>query len=196
MTTTPPTATTELEAVNTMLSVIGEAPVNSLEGAVSTDVLTARSILKELSRSIQNKGWHFNTEYDYPLTPDTNGAITIPANVARISLPSPDNYLTQRGNRLYNIQDRTYTFTETVKVTAVLLLPFEDLPEVARRFILISAARVFSDRMDRNTDSHQFNREDEYIAKADLDREEGIKAHYNILNNPSLIGLKMTRRRF
>ena len=39
----PNTSTTELEAVNTMLAIIGEAPVNSITGA---DIMTYRSLIK------------------------------------------------------------------------------------------------------------------------------------------------------
>ncbi len=42
MTTTPPLLT-ELEAVNVMLSVIGEAPVNTLTGAATVDVIQAKA---------------------------------------------------------------------------------------------------------------------------------------------------------
>ena len=39
------TPTTELQAVNTMLSVIGEAPVNSITGTTTVDVSVAKNIL-------------------------------------------------------------------------------------------------------------------------------------------------------
>ena len=41
------TPTTELQAVNTMLSVIGEAPVNSITGTTTVDVSVAKNILDE-----------------------------------------------------------------------------------------------------------------------------------------------------
>lgn len=56
MSITSPTPTTELEAVNTMLSGIGEAPVNSLS-EVTADVSLARHILNEVSREVQLEGF-------------------------------------------------------------------------------------------------------------------------------------------
>ena len=53
------TPTTELQAVNQMLSVIGEAPVNSITGTVTTDVSVAKNILDETSMSVQSMGWNF-----------------------------------------------------------------------------------------------------------------------------------------
>ena len=55
------TTTTKLMAVNTILSTVGEAPVNNLT-AVTADVRIAESVLDEVSREVQSAGWHFNTE--------------------------------------------------------------------------------------------------------------------------------------
>ena len=62
--------TTKLDAVNIMISVIGESPVNTLGGtsAVPVTVVQAESVLNETSKAIQSEGWHYNTEYDYPLS--------------------------------------------------------------------------------------------------------------------------------
>ena len=61
--TTQITPTTELQAVNTMLSTIGEAPVNSITGTTTVDVSVAKNILDETSMSVQSQGWNFNTNY-------------------------------------------------------------------------------------------------------------------------------------
>ena len=66
--TTQITPTTELQAVNTMLSAIGEAPVNSISGTNNVDVSVAKNILDETSLSIQSEGWNFNTEYNVTYT--------------------------------------------------------------------------------------------------------------------------------
>ena len=44
------TKTTELEAVNTILSTIGEAPLSSLTGSLPVDGTTAKNILSEINR--------------------------------------------------------------------------------------------------------------------------------------------------
>ena len=63
----PNAATTELEAVNTMLAVLGEAPVNSITGTLPLDASLAKTTLSEINREVQSAGWHFNTFYDYTL---------------------------------------------------------------------------------------------------------------------------------
>ena len=58
--------TTKLEAVNTMLGVIGETPVNTLGGTSRpVSVVSAESVLDEVNREVQSRGGHFNTEHDY-----------------------------------------------------------------------------------------------------------------------------------
>ena len=81
---TKPTKMTELEAVNVMLTTIGEAPVNTLTGNQVTDVTIAQQVLNEVNREVQSQGWYFNTENGVTLTPDNNKHILPPADTARI----------------------------------------------------------------------------------------------------------------
>ena len=64
--------TTKLDAVNTMLGVIGELPVNSLGSGSqrSANVVLAENVLDETNREIQSEGFHFNTEHKYTLRKD------------------------------------------------------------------------------------------------------------------------------
>ena len=64
-----PGRTTQLEAVNTMLSAIGETPTTDaiIAADSSADVVMAVQILDEVTKEIESQGWNFNTEYDVPL---------------------------------------------------------------------------------------------------------------------------------
>ena len=66
------TPLTELEAVNSLLSAIGEAAVSSLETATTVEVTQAKNLLSNVNRETQQKGWHFNTEWDVTLTRDSD----------------------------------------------------------------------------------------------------------------------------
>ena len=59
-----PGRTTQLEAVNTMLSVIGETPTTDsiISANSSADVVMAVQILDEVTKEVEAQGWHFNTE--------------------------------------------------------------------------------------------------------------------------------------
>jgi hypothetical protein len=59
--------TTELEAVNTMLSAVGSQPVSSLDAGA--EVAIAKNILRETRREVLSRGWSFNYETEVKLTP-------------------------------------------------------------------------------------------------------------------------------
>ena len=110
-------ATTKLDAVNQMLSSIGEAPAVSLD-TDNPEIAVAESTLDEVSRTIQSEGWNFNTEYEYPFTPDGNGEITIPSNILQIAdnkFKSTAKYLTVvRNGKLYDKLSHSSVFTGIV----------------------------------------------------------------------------------
>ena len=143
-------ATTELESINIMLAAIGEAPVNSLTGTLPVDVKIAQTTLTEVNKEVQSEGWSFNTEIDVTLTRDGSNEISLPANVLRVDAnihqhPTIDPI--QRGLKLYDRQNNKYEFDEDLICTVIYLRTFEEIPEPARRYITIKAARVFVDRL-------------------------------------------------
>lgn len=183
MSTTPPLLT-ELEAVNVMLSVIGEAPVNTLSGAATVDVIQAKAILSQVSREVQSVGWHFNIERDYPLVPDINQEIILASNMVRVDADQhPELDVVQRGSRLYNRKDHTFKFEKTVKAEIIFLLPFDEIPQTARQFIVIRAARIFQDRMVGSETLHGFTSDDEKTALMDLKEAEGDTGDYTIFDH-------------
>ena len=65
--------TTELEALNEMLAVIGEAPVlqAELDTPTQADVTLAVNTLKDVTRQVLSMGWRFSTEWGYEIGPET-----------------------------------------------------------------------------------------------------------------------------
>ena len=105
---TTQTRTSELEAVNTILSTIGESPLNTLSGSLPVDGTIAKNVLSEVSREVQSQGWHFNTHYKVTLTRDTDNKIPLATNIVRVEV-DPRRYskvsydIVQRNNFLYNL---------------------------------------------------------------------------------------------
>ena len=160
------TRTTELEAVNTILSTIGEAPLSTLTGSLPVDGTTAKNILNEISREVQSAGWHFNTQYKVDLTRDTTNKVPIGTDVVRVELSNrydKSSYdVVQRGNYLFNLAKNSETFDQDfTENTLIYLLDFDKLPEQARRYITIRSARVFHDRTLGANTLHKFSSEDE-----------------------------------
>ena len=191
MTTT--TRSTELEAVNVILSTIGEAPLNSLSGSLPVDGTMAKNVLSEISREVQSSGWHFNTHYKSTLTRDTNNNIPVATNVVRVeldpNLESKGDYdLVQRDGKLFNLAKDTDIFDKDFKdVTQVLLLPFNEIPEQAKRYITIRSARVFHDRTLGANTLHKFSQEDEKQALSILRNAEMRTGDYTIFDTPEQI---------
>ena len=176
--------TTELEAINTMLSTIGESPVNTVEDTGNVDVVIARQILQTVSREVQARGWHFNTEINYTITPDSEGYLVLPNTVLKVDTVYPDSSkdVVVRGSRLYDREKHTYVFIDAVKVDMTILLPFDELPEVARNYATISASRIFQERVVGSDTLHAFNSQDEARAMVSLMEYEADTADLNILS--------------
>lgn len=186
-----PAKTTELDAVNTILSTIGEPPINSFTGALGADATIARNILTEVSREVQSQGWHFNTLTDQTLSPNTSNEITLAAEVLRVDNdPSMKNNVThddrdviQRGDKLFDKTNNTFEFTSDVKTTIVLLYPFEEMPETARRYVTIRSSRIFQDRMLGSQKHHLFTMQDEMKCLSTLREHEGDTADRTIFDH-------------
>jgi hypothetical protein len=185
--------TTKLEAVNTMISVIGEAPVNTITGQTSLPItaIQALSTLDETSRAVQSEGWHCNTEHEYELTPDSlTSKITLPKNTLKFDLDPllyTDSDPVQRGLKLYDRKNHTELWTKSVKGTITFELEFEDLPEQIRHYVTVKAARIFANRFIGNREIEGFTLREEVEAKAraiDSDSENADRTifdHYSVL---------------
>lgn len=181
------TPTTKLEAVNIMLSTIGESPVNSLSSGL-VDAEMAETILNSVSREVQGQGWNFNREFALTVGPTLDGEIVIPNNVLRADATlTPDSYdLVQRGTRMYDKKNHTFKISREVKLDLVVQLEFEELPEVARRYIAIKASRIFQDRVVGSDTLHGFNQQDEAQAFFELKEFESDVEDFNIMDNYSV----------
>lgn len=180
------TPTTVLEAVNQIIATIGEPPVNSVEDNGVIDAVMALQALSAVNRAVQLKGWHWNTEENYPIAATyPEGELRLPKNTLKVDTTGADADLdlVQRGQRLYDRRNHTFLIGKSVKVEIVFLLPFEELPEAARTYITIKAARRFNEGQIGSELLSQFSLRDEQMALFALEDAEGETADHNILNN-------------
>ena len=187
----PSATTTELAAINIMLAAIGEAPVNSLTGTVPVDVRLAQSTLTEVNKEVQSEGWSFNTEIDVTL-PRNNASkqIALSTDVLRID-PNIHQHPTidaiQRGLRLYDRLNNKFEFDEDLICTVVYFRTFNEIPEPARRYINIKAARIFVDRLVSDDGLRTYTQQDEVRARAILMETDLANGDHNLLRgDPSL----------
>ena len=182
------TRTTELEAVNTILSTIGEAPLSTLTGSLPVDGTTAKNVLNEINREVQSAGWHYNSHYKVDLTRDADNKVPVGTDVLRVELNNKydkSSYdVVQRGSYLYNLAKNSETFDQDFTDNSIVyLLDFSKLPEPARRYITIRAARVFHDRTLGANTLHKFSSEDEARSLAVMKHDEANTADHSIFDS-------------
>ncbi len=178
------TPLTALDAVNKMLLSIGQGKVESLIANESIDAQNAEMILHNTSREVQERGWWFNRERDYPLFPDNDGVIALPANALEFSANPEFRYAVERGRQLYHTTNHTAVFEAgtLIKGTMTVFLAFEDLPQAARSYIANRAGREFQIGFASDV-LYRFTREMEEIALGGMNRAHLRAERPNILRD-------------
>ena len=180
---------TFLEAVNTLLSVIGEAPVSSLSdigGNTISDAALASRTLKEVDRDVQAEGWQFNTDQYVELQQDSKGQFPIPGNSLRANFsPSryPDCQYVVRGKRVYDRKHQSYQIDcdSLIIDQMVTQLEWDDLSHAAQQYITIRAARIYSDRFINSNVIYTYTSQDEQYARSQMIRAEEESLSNNLL---------------
>lgn len=182
---------TELEAINTLLSVIGEAPVEALPDSDTkdiTDAALARKTLTEVKRDVLAEGWSWNTDLDYPSTKNANNEFPLPSDTLRVTfLPSSQPYMNyvQRGLKIYDKAKRKFNFGDEVNQVTVDLLvrniDWDECPHAGQQYITIRAARIYSDRFINSNVIYQYTVTDEEYARNQLIRAEESGQQNNLL---------------
>jgi len=182
--------TTKLNAVNTLLTSIGEDPVNAL-GIGLEDQTVAEAILDEVTRKVLVRGWSWNTEVNFTLARQTDDTLTVPSTY--FSIDFHGKQYTLRGNRVYDKLNQTYRLVSNPTCTSVIIsLPWAEIPEVARQYIMYSAGRIFQARQVGSQVLHQFTLKDEQEAWIALTSNEESTANLSIFQNKDL-AMKLNR---
>ncbi|WP_295294586.1 hypothetical protein [Veillonella sp.] len=182
------TPLTPLDAVNEILSAIGEAPVDTIEDSGNIDVDNAYRILKSVNRQVQIDGYTFNTISSYPLIPDRfTKEIAWDSTLLRVST-TEGNFLRNRGGLVYDVTNNTDKFDGQIEVEAIVLVPFEELPEAFREYITIKSARLFATRYLGDELAMNALMQEEQIAKIavfnyELDLEKPSMANNTDISN-------------
>ena len=177
------TPVTELEAVNILLAAIGEAAVSSLETATTVEVTQAKNLLSNVNRAAQQKGWHFNTEWDVVLTRDSDNRIPLSESI--LSVYQPGQLMTIRGMSgsmyAYDLDNNTFTWTKNLNnAVTITLLDFVDTPNTFRQYVTTRAARIFQEEIIGQVSAETVNRQEEAEAYADLLDDDAERSGLNV----------------
>ena len=176
--------TTKLEAVNKALQMMGEAPINSLQGLFGLGNL-AETTINSVSRKLQTEGWSFNTDYEVDLMRDsTTNEISVGTSTTRVYVDPydyPDIDVVQRGSRLYDRKNNTYEFKQDLKADITIILDWEELPEHARVYIMTKTGRELQESMIGSKDLTEINLLVEQEVRSQFLEEETMLSDHNIL---------------
>ena len=192
---------TELSSVNSILGSIGQAPISKLYQSesnpdgkqlvyVNPEVALIHGILLEVSADVQNEGWVFNREENYPLTPDKDGQIFLPPNVLRMDMSENQIFrtrdMTLRGERLYDNINHTYIFepTSKIKFDIVWKWPYAELPSVFKRYITLRSSGRAATQMVTNPQLVQLLSSQEGQARAACMEYECNQGDYSFFGTP------------
>ena len=187
-------ASTELDAVNSILMSVGESPVNTLT-VQSPEVVIAQNTLQQVCREVLAEGWVFNTEKQYPITLDSNNHCIVPNNVLQIDLNQfkhlDDFHVVKRSDngvvKLYDLYEHRFNFENTSEgklyVDIIWMQSFEDIPQVFKDYITTRASRIASNRMVNDLKSTELMGTDETLARALAVEYDANQADYNIFND-------------
>lgn len=182
--TTPTAAMTKLDAVNEMLASIGQSPLNTLTGTLPKDGAKAVLALDNALREVLTQGWSFNTDTEYPLTPDGNSKIAVPSAAMHLDPTYGEDYVMRWDTdamRLYDRTKRSFNeFSQDVKVDVIWSYDFEEIPQHARQYVAMKAGRKFQVSIVGSQVLYQFTREMEADAYAGFRRIEKRSKNYNI----------------
>ena len=175
---------TELDAVNQILSSVGQAPVTTLD-MKNPEVFITLETLREVNRQVQSEGWTFNTEdhVELPYNASIN-KISFPVNALSVDANEdkyPGKYqIVKRDGFLYDKREHSYTFTENLVVDVVWLFGFDDVPKIVQTYIVSRAARLASVKLVGDSELYQLLQEQEAQARVALMEYESNQGDYNM----------------
>lgn len=179
--------TTKLDAVNLILWSIGESPVNTIDNTGIKDVELAQTQLDRTTRQVLTRGWDFNSDYEWELTPDASNNILVPSDALRIDPSDKSKRFVERSNggtrMLWDREDKTWIITEKVEVDIVWGQDFDEVPEAARMYIAVRAARLFQAGAMGSDLIYRFTSDHEAEAKADFRRAHSLTRDANLLRH-------------
>ena len=179
-------STTELPAVNQILSSVGQAPVTTLD-QTNPDVAIAYDTLLQVSREVQSEGWTFNKEAHYPFTPDSNDEIVIPSNVLQMDLTKddyPEKSVIRRNGKLYDKQAHSYEFKEEVECDVVWLFDWVDLPRPIQDYITARATCQVVQKIVGDANLYKLCQEKEGFTRAMALEYECNQGNYTMFGQP------------
>ena len=184
---------TELESVNILLAVIGEAPISQMSDIQANeidDAALAQRTLSEVNRDVQAEGWTWNIDRAVRIEVGLDDGYVLPGNTLRTSF-SPNRYgecqYVARGLRIWDKDKRTYKFGDSTNPQPLIVdelvtqLEWDELSHAAQYYITIRASRIYAERYVNSNLLYTYSVQDEEAARGQLIRAEESSLSNNLL---------------
>lgn len=181
-----------VRAVNSCLRGVGLSPIASEdEFDENLDAAFAYQNIEQCSLDIQSRGWWFNQEANWLLTPDSNGRIKVPNDIlsARVYNGSWFEPIITRGDYFYSKDTHSLDLGEYVQGSGkiefqfIKHLDYNDLPLSAQFAIQYRARRTFAQDTVGDSTLWKFHDADEKDSFVSLDKEDKRNRKTNYLRN-------------
>lgn len=174
---------TELDAVNQILSSVGQAPVTTLD-LQNPEVAIVTNTLREVNRMVQADGWIFNSEKGIKLTPNSSTKkILLPLDVLQVDCNETQRNrynIVRRNGGIYDRLGHTDVFEEPLIVDIIYLFSFSDVPAAIQAYIVARAARMCTVKMVGDAQLNKLLAEQEGITRASAIEYECSQGDYSM----------------
>lgn len=187
---------TRLDAINMCMRGIGLSPV-ATEDDPDLDAALAGQTVDQITEDIQARGYWFNKEWNWFLTPnETTGFIDAPSSAISVITVGKSRSLpvTIRGGKLYDLLNHTYDLRilledmgggDTIEFAFITSIPFDDMPPLARLSVTYTARRMFAQDLEVDERRWKFQMKDEETAFNAMLKEDARNVKRNYLrDNP------------
>ncbi len=177
----------ELDGVNRLLKAISENSIASLSSETLNNNLDAQDALNTLQQKtseIQEQGVYVNVE-KMTLSPETNKKMELPENTLNVMSAGKDSYreLVQRGSKLYDKDNSTYEFDNSIYVELTMELSFDELPQSVKNYIIMIAVVAFKIEKQGDKTRLPYTENQLNMARAALDKTKTKNTKPNMLTD-------------
>ncbi len=161
---------TELQAINEILTSLGQTPVTTLD-ETNPDVAVITETLNVVSREVQAEGWAFNLEKGYTFSLDGDSKVAIPTNVLKLDLEDGNaSYFgidsVIRQGFLYNKTEHTFVWDDALKCDVTWWFELTDLPRPIYDYIVAKAASLSAAKIIGDAGQYQLLQQREAYTRA------------------------------
>lgn len=185
---------TELEAMNMILSIAGDAPVTSVTSTYEQAVI-ARRILGEISRELQSNGLWFNETLELEIQPAVDGTVNLPSTTINAEAVGDGGDLIQRGLRFFNKAENTYIINDSVIANVIEHIEWDYTPQTFRQLAIALSKSRYNTEFFGSNDVERIAQQDIQKFQIELQRADLKNRDVNMLDNVRSANIAFSNRR-